>query len=84
MEQKSKMFDQSSLISRNIRIGPKRTSIGLEPQIWGVLEYIAKVRDVSLNEIATEVAALPNSGSFTSAIRIYAVDWSNAASGVKL
>lgn len=65
----------TSLVTRNVRIGSKRTSVRLEPQLWRALETIASSRGQSINEVCARVSALkPEEGGFTSALRVFIVE----------
>lgn len=65
---------QTSLVTRNVRIGAKRTSVRLEPELWKALERIAAEENTDINEICTRVAATKGViGGFTSALRVYIV-----------
>ncbi len=62
---------QSSLVTRNILINGRRTSIRLEPELWDALAIIAKRHGAQINSICTEIATTYSDSSFTSAVRIY-------------
>lgn len=65
---------QTSLVTRNVRIGSKRTSVRLEPELWSALERIANREQCDINEICTKVADQKSPiGGFTSALRVYIV-----------
>lgn len=65
---------QTSLVTRNVRIGAKRTSVRLEPELWSALERIASREQTDINEICTRVANGKGAiGGFTSALRVYIV-----------
>lgn len=65
---------ESSLVTRNIRIGERRTSVRLEPQLWSALESIAEKERTTLNALCTRIeAAREPVGGFTSALRVYIV-----------
>lgn len=63
---------KSSLISRNITISGKRTSVRLEPEMWDALRDIATLEHCSIHQLCTRIekAKLPNT-SMTAAIRVY-------------
>ncbi|MBX2855453.1 MAG: ribbon-helix-helix domain-containing protein [Rhodobacteraceae bacterium] len=71
----------TSLITRNVRIGPKRTSVRLEPELWRALEDIAQRENCDINEICKRVSDnRTEKGGFTSALRVHIVNyWSHAA-----
>ncbi len=67
---------KSSLITRNVRIRERRTSVRLEPQLWRALEVIAQRERVDINTICTRVAEQPRiGGGFTSALRVYIISY---------
>ena len=64
----------SSLVSRNIMIGGRRTSIRLEIEMWEALRDICHKDNTSLAALCTKLAQeRPDIGSFTSAVRVYVV-----------
>jgi len=69
----------SSLITRNVRIGKKRTSVRLEKQLWIALDEIVKRENMTLHEICTNIAtergAQGTTGGFTSSLRVYVVKY---------
>lgn len=65
---------KSSLVTRNVRIHRRRTSVRLEPQLWRALELIADRESTDINTICSRVADKPrDGGGFTSALRVYIV-----------
>ena len=65
---------KSSLVTRNVRIHSRRTSVRLEPQLWRALEVIAQREKVDTNEICSRVAdQRSDEGGFTSALRVYII-----------
>ena len=73
---------------RNIRIGNRRTSVKLEPEMWDALAEICDWTKKDLNQICTEVhhagsVNIPNdpggSGNFTSELRVFIVTYYRAA-----
>ncbi len=72
---------QSSLISRNITILGRRTSIRLEPEMWVALNDIAERESCSVHDICTLVYVRKNEvTSFTAAIRVFLMLYYRAAS----
>jgi len=63
------------MISHNVRINGRRTSIRLEPAMWDALQEICAAEKKSIHEISTEVAAEIPSGGFTSALRVYILNY---------
>ncbi len=66
----------TGLVSRNIIVKGKRTSIRLEPTLWEALETIAQEEGRTINQICSQIAdtAAENS-SFTSAVRVYIISY---------
>lgn len=75
------MSDQSALISRNITVLGKRTSIRLESQMWSSLKEIAEREHCSIHEICSLIASRRKTGlSLTASIRIFLMLYFKAAS----
>jgi len=61
---------------RNVRIGDRRTSIRLEPEMWEALGEICLSTGKDLNEICTEVyRANAGRSNFTSGLRVFIVEY---------
>ncbi len=59
---------------RNVRIGGRRTSIRLEPELWSALEDICEARGQTIDAACTAAAREKSSQqNITSAIRSYIV-----------
>jgi predicted DNA-binding ribbon-helix-helix protein len=72
----------SSLAIRNVVVAGHRTSVRLEPLMWEALHEIARDRDVTVNDLVTEIDGRRETSSLTAAIRVYIVDfYRNAAAG---
>ena len=64
----------SSLISKNVTISGRRTSVRLEPELWNALINLSEEKGISLNQICTDVDdERGDVGGFTSALRVYIV-----------
>ncbi len=71
---------QSSLISRNITILGRRTSIRLEPEMWNSLNDIADRENCSIHDICSLVYTRKSQEtSLTAAIRVFLVLYFRAA-----
>ncbi len=57
------------LISRNVRISGRRTSIRLVPEMWESLEEIARREDCSVNWICSMIDRRREDSSLTAALR---------------
>ncbi len=61
----------SSLINRNIVVAGHRTSMRLEPEMWGALSEICEREKCSVRDICTLVDSNRGSSSLTSAVRVF-------------
>src|SRR5262245_4613653 len=73
----------SALTIRNIVVAGHRTSVRLEPVMWEALRDIARDRDISVNELVTEIDRHRGAPSLTAAIRVYIVDFYRNAAGFR-
>ena len=72
---------QSSLVSRNITILGRRTSIRLEPEMWTALNDIAKRERCSIHDICGLVyTRKKQQTSLTAAIRVFLILYYRASS----
>jgi predicted DNA-binding ribbon-helix-helix protein len=71
----------SSLPIRNVVVAGHRTSVRLEPLMWDALREIARRRDVSVNDLVTEIDEHRGAPSLTAAIRVYIVGYYRTAAG---
>ncbi|MGO1120004.1 ribbon-helix-helix domain-containing protein [Rhodovibrionaceae bacterium A322] len=69
----------SGLISRNVTIGTRRTSLRLEQEMWDALSEICLREGKDRHEICSEVADSVNGASFTSSVRVYILNYFRAA-----
>jgi len=70
----------SDLICRNVCISGRRTSIKLEADMWEALYEICDSAGRSLHETCTEVHRGRGSANFTSAMRLFILDYYRAGS----
>ncbi|MEK9662810.1 MAG: ribbon-helix-helix domain-containing protein [Alphaproteobacteria bacterium] len=61
------------LVSRNVTIGPLRTSMRLEPEFWNALGEIVQREQLTLDALCTRVDAERGEHSRTAAMRLFAV-----------
>lgn len=74
------MSEQSALISRNITVMGKRTSIRLESQMWSSLKEIAEREHCTIHELCSLIASRRKPGlSLTASIRIFLMLYFKAA-----
>jgi len=62
-----------SLISRNVTIRGRRTSLRLEQQVWDSLDEICRRERLNLHLLCTHVESLRRKSSRTSAVRTFAL-----------
>lgn len=73
--------NKSSLVSRNITLQGRRTSVRLEPEMWTALREIAKREGCSIHEICSLISLRKNEiTSLTAAIRVFLMLYFRAAS----
>ncbi|MEM6780429.1 MAG: ribbon-helix-helix domain-containing protein [Pseudomonadota bacterium] len=72
---------KSSLVSRNITIFGRRTSVRLEPEMWKALKDIAGRENCSIHDICSLIDYRKREGtSLTAAIRVFLMLYFKAAS----
>ncbi len=73
-------IDRSSLVSRNISVQGRRTSVRLEPEMWNALKEIARRERCKIHDICSLISARkkPNT-SLTAAIRVFLMLYFRAA-----
>lgn len=71
---------QGALISKNVRIHDRRTSVRLEPEMWSALNEIAEMEDCSIHDLCGAVHDLKGEGaSFTAALRVFLMEYYRTA-----
>jgi predicted DNA-binding ribbon-helix-helix protein len=60
----------STLVSRNVTIHGRRTSIRLESGMWDALHEVARARGQTIHQFCSEVDAARRESSLTAAIRM--------------
>lgn len=64
------------LVSKNIRIHGRRTSVRLEPGMWDALYEISTVEQCSVHEICSGVDSIKeDTTSFTAALRVFLMQY---------
>lgn len=72
---------KSTLLSKNIVISGKRTSIRLEPEMWQSLKDIARRERCTVNDVCTLVSMCKKDlSSLTASIRVFLMLYYKAAS----
>jgi predicted DNA-binding ribbon-helix-helix protein len=67
-------FD-SRLETFSIKVGARWTTIRLEPELMDALRAIARASGSTVNQIASAVATDRTRGSFTSALRVFILNY---------
>ena len=62
---------KSALVTRNIRVSGRRTSIRLEPPFWDLLDEVSKREGLSTHDICTRIATRAIHHGLTGAIRVF-------------
>ncbi len=65
----------SSLVTHTVFVGPRRTSVRLEPAMWAALNDVARRRRVTRNDLVAEIDRTRTASGLTSAIRVYVVEF---------
>lgn len=69
---KGKKPAPSTLVSRNVSLDGRRTSVRLEPSMWNGLADICKRERATLHQVCSAVARhKPRLTSFTAAVRVF-------------
>lgn len=69
----------STLISRNISLAGRRTSLRLERAVWDALDEIAQREGRTINEICSLVDRMRTERTLTASVRVYVLDYYRAA-----
>lgn len=81
LEQNLSESGKSTLVSRNITVMGRRTSVRLEPEMWMALREISKREQCSIHDICTLIGVRKNKNtSLTAAIRVFLMLYFRAAS----
>lgn len=71
---------KTTLVSRNVSIFRRRTSVRLEPEMWNALQDIATREGCTVHDICTLVSVRKNAAtSLTAAIRVFLMLYYRAA-----
>lgn len=76
-------YSGGELISKNIRIGKKRTSIRLEPEMWEALDLIIKKEKILPAYLFDQIfKAKKKNAAFTAALRGWILSYFVSSSGL--
>ena len=71
---------QTTLVSKNITVCHKRTSVRLEPEMWSALNEVSKREACSIHDLCTLISIRKKAGtSMTAAIRVFLMLYYKAA-----
>ena len=66
----------SSMLSRNVRIRNRRTSVRLEQSMWAALNEIAHAEKCTIHDLCAAVHDMKEEGlSFTAALRVFLMEY---------
>jgi predicted DNA-binding ribbon-helix-helix protein len=69
----------STLVSRNVSIRGRRTSLRLEPAMWDALAEIARRERMTVHQLCAAVDGRRQESSLTAAIRVFALTYFRTA-----
>ncbi len=69
----------SSLVTHNVIVGNRRTSVRLEPAMWDALRDIVRRQQVTVHDLVTDIDRGRTASGLTAAIRVYIVDFYRTA-----
>jgi predicted DNA-binding ribbon-helix-helix protein len=68
------------LISKNVRISGRRTSVRLEPEMWEALDEVAATQGCTVHDLCSAVSELRHpEASFTGALRVFVMEYFRSA-----
>lgn len=74
-----RLSSNGTLITRNITVNGRRTSVLLEPEMWEALAEIARREGLTQHQLCTRIEVhRASSASLTSAIRVYCLTYFRA------
>jgi predicted DNA-binding ribbon-helix-helix protein len=71
--------DVSTLVSRNVTLFDRRTSMRLEPAMWDALEEISRREGRTIHDICSMVDLQRRESSLTAALRVFIVAYFRSA-----
>ena len=66
--------DPARIRKRSVVVSGHPTSVTMEDVFWKVLQDIAETRDVSLNQLVSEIDR-SREGNLSSALRVFVLQW---------
>lgn len=71
--------DHSRLVSRNVTVNGRRTSLRLEPEFWEGLAEIAQRENTSINGVVSRLDRQRREATLTSHVRIFTFSYFRSA-----
>ena len=71
MTQANRVPGMTALVSRNIRLNGRRTSIKLEPAFWTALGRVAKAEGMTIHDICQSISERTDGYGLTGAVRVF-------------
>jgi predicted DNA-binding ribbon-helix-helix protein len=68
-----------TLVSRNVTVGARRTSVRLEPAMWDAITEICRREQRNIHDLCTAIDRTRDCSSLTAAIRVFVVHYFRAA-----
>ena len=69
----------STLVSGNVTVAGRRTSMRLEPAMWDALKEVCSREGKSMHALVTEIGRGRAQSTLTAAIRVYLLDYFKSA-----
>lgn len=71
--------EPTTLVSRNVIVNGRRTSLRLEPEMWEALDEIAKRESKSINDLVAFVDRNRDAATLTSDVRVFVLSYFRGA-----
>jgi len=71
--------EPTTLVSRNVIVNGRRTSLRLEPEMWEALDEIAKREATSINDLVAFVDRNRDAATLTSDVRVFVLSYFRGA-----
>ena len=75
MKPKRPLLMKSPILKRSVRIGGRKTTVGLEDEFWNALKQIAAAQNTSIERLALKINKEREHPNFSSAIRLFVLDY---------
>lgn len=75
MANERKKNNQALLVCRNVTVNGRRTSLRMEPLLWGALREIAERESMTINRICSEIDDRRGAANLTAALRVFIISY---------